>query len=276
MLEDLRDLGINRLSIGIQSFNDAILRSLNRAHDGDSARQCLTAASAAGFDNISTDIIYAIPGQSPQQLQEDLDEMLRYKPVHISAYTLTIEEKTVFGQLAARGKLIPVADEVSASAMERLIGAMTDQGYTHYEVSNFAQAGFVSRHNTNYWKGISYLGIGPSAHSYDGSSRQFNTANNHGYMAGIQRDAVPATIEVLTKENKVNEYLMTGLRTMWGVNFDVIHRDFALDLLSLYSDYINGLIKRGLATLDNNTLRLTRSGLLVADRIAADLFIQVP
>jgi oxygen-independent coproporphyrinogen-3 oxidase len=275
-LRDLRNLGVNRLSVGIQSFNDAILKSLHRAHDGNSARRCLTEASDAGFHNVSADIIYAIPGQSPQQLQEDLDEILGYRPAHISAYTLTIEEKTVFGQLAARGKMTAVPDDLAAFAMEKLISAVTRQGYAHYEVSNFAQSGFISKHNSNYWKGDAYLGIGPSAHSYNGTSRQCNTANNHDYMGVIQRGAIPATIEILSRENQINEYLMTGLRTMWGVDLKALYTNFGLDVVSFHAEYIDQLLERQLATLDNDILRLTRSGLLVADRISADLFVHLP
>jgi oxygen-independent coproporphyrinogen-3 oxidase len=272
-LSGLKRLGINRLSIGIQSFDDAILRFLNRAHNSDEATRCVAVARTEGFNNISVDLIYAIPGQTQDMWKKNIEKTLQLSPDHISAYALTIEKKTAFGQWQKKGQLQPVAEEVAAQQFELLMDRMQDAGYEHYEISNFCKPGFYSRHNTSYWQQHHYLGIGPSAHSYNGVSRQFNISNNSLYCKAIESNQVPYEREVLTRENKINEYLFTTLRTVWGCDLEQIKVNFQFDVLRENKAYLTLLQEKNLASIENHRLTLTRTGKLLADQIAADLFV---
>lgn len=272
-LEMLRATGINRLSIGIQSFDDQILRFLNRAHDAVAAQACVMDAREAGFDNISVDLIYAIPGQNEGAWRANIQQALALAPEHISSYSLTIEEKTAFGKWSAAGKLKPVEDEAAAAQLEMLVDLLEHSGYEQYEVSNFARAGFQSRHNSSYWKQEPYIGVGPSAHSYNGVSRQYNVPNNHAYLQAIRQQRIPFTREVLTLEDKINDFLLTTLRTAWGTSLRELRTQFGYDLLAVHKDYLENLIAQKLAYLDRDTLILTRRGKLLADKIASDLFL---
>ncbi len=272
-LADLRQLGINRLSIGIQSFDDRVLKFLNRAHDSGEAERCVQDARALGFNNISVDLIYAIPGQSENTWKENIEKALILTPEHLSAYALTIEKKTAFGQWQIKGKLQAVDEETAAQQFEWLMDRMQDAGYQHYEISNFCRPEFHSRHNSSYWHGENYLGIGPSAHSYDGASRQFNISNNSLYLKSIRKGEIPFEREVLSRENKINEYLFTTLRTNDGCDLESIRTRFQFDIYLENKDYITDLQRQQLALLENNTLKLTRAGKLLADKIAADLFV---
>lgn len=272
-LASLRAAGINRLSIGIQSFHNKQLKLLNRAHDTESANACVQDARAAGFDNISIDLIYAIPDESDQLWVEDIEQALSLQPEHISCYSLTIEPQTVFGKWAKYGKLRITEDEVAARHLEILMDKLEDAGYEHYEVSNFAKPGYYSKHNSSYWKGESYLGVGASAHSYNKESRQFNIANNHLYMRAISKGTVPFEKEILSKADKINEFILTSLRTSWGCDTQRLIREFEYDLLMDQSSYISRIIETGYAQLNSVTLVLTKKGKLLADKIASDLFI---
>lgn len=267
----LRKSGINRLSIGIQSFDDVMLRYLNRAHDSKTAYACLHNAREAGFNNISLDLIYAIPGLSPDLWKETLQVALQFKPEHISSYGLTIENKTVFGNWMKKGKLLVVDDENAASQFEVLMDLLTGSGYDQYEISNFCMPGFYSRHNSSYWKQIPYLGIGPSAHSYDGTARFFNVRNNAQYVKSIGDGQVPFESELLTRENKINEYLLTGLRTRWGCNLEYLQKELGDDMITRSGPYLQQMFDQGLMLLDQKTIRLTQKGRLLADKITADL-----
>jgi oxygen-independent coproporphyrinogen-3 oxidase len=271
-LVDLRAAGVNRLSIGIQSFDDRVLHFLHRAHSASAAQQCLEQARAAGFDNISLDLIYAIPGQPVETWRENIRRALSFAPEHISSYSLTIEEKTAFGKWAATGKLKAVEDDLAAAQLEMLVEMLDVAGYEQYEVSNFARPGYYSRHNSSYWQQKKYLGIGPSAHSYDGRSRQYNVANNHVYLRGLQEDKIPFTHEALTPEDVINEYLLTTLRTSWGADLRKLRQELQYDLQALHGPYLNTLFAESLAIVSGDTLRLTRRGKMLADKIAADLF----
>lgn len=271
-LVDLRAAGVNRLSIGIQSFDDRVLHFLHRAHSASAAQQCLEQARAAGFDNISLDLIYAIPGQPVETWRENIRRALSFAPEHISSYSLTIEEKTAFGKWAATGKLKAVEDDLAAAQLEMLVEMLDVAGYEQYEVSNFARPGYYSRHNSSYWQQKKYLGIGPSAHSYDGQSRQYNVANNHIYLRGLQEDKIPFTREALTPEDVINEYLLTTLRTSWGADLRKLRQELQYDLQALHGPYLNTLFAESLAIVSGDTLRLTRRGKMLADKIAADLF----
>jgi oxygen-independent coproporphyrinogen-3 oxidase len=209
-LAELRQLGINRLSIGVQSFDDAILKFLNRAHDSDEATRCIAAARSEGLNNISVDLIYAIPGQPQERWKKNIEKVLHLSPEHVSAYALTIEKKTAFGQQQKKGQLHPVSEEIAAEQFELLMDMMQAAGYEQYEISNFCRPGFHSRHNTSYWQQVPYLGIGPSAHSYDGESRQFNISNNSLYRKAIENNTVPCEREVLTRENRINPDELSG------------------------------------------------------------------
>ncbi len=269
----LKQLGINRLSIGIQSFDDPILKFLNRLHDAEEASRCIAAARTEGFNNISVDLIYAIPGQTHDRWKKSIEKTLRLSPEHISAYALTIEKKTVFGQRQKKGQFHAVTEEIAAEQFELLMDTLQDAGYEHYEISNFCRPGFHSRHNTGYWQQIHYLGIGPSAHSYDGISRQFNISNNSLYCKAIENNTVPFEREVLTRENRINEYLFTTLRTAWGCDLEKIKANFQFDVFQENKAYLTALQEKKLASIENNTLTLTRTGKLLADQIASDLFV---
>ncbi len=272
-LLDLRSTGINRLSIGIQSFDDTILRFLNRAHDREAALGCIPDARNAGFDNVSLDLIYAIPGQTDLILASDIRTALGLQPEHISAYSLTIEEKTVFGKWATRGKIVPTPDDYAAQHLTQLIDALESDGYERYEVSNFAKPGFYSKHNSSYWRGIPYLGIGPGAHSYNLNSRQANISNNAIYLKELAVDRVPATVEVLSETDKINDYLLTTLRTCWGTSLTKLRNDFGFDLEAFHGLYLRQLVDEQLAEISDGHLTLTRKGMMVADKISSDLFV---
>ncbi len=272
-LSSLRAVGINRLSIGIQSFHTQQLQFLNRVHDAERASACVVAARAAGFDNISIDLIYAIPDETDLLWIQDIEQALSLQPEHISCYSLTIEPQTVFGKWAKHGKLKITEDEIAARHLEILMDKLEAAGYEHYEVSNFAKPGYYSKHNSSYWQGEKYMGLGPSAHSYNKETRQFNLANNHRYMQSIRTGIVPYEKEVLSHEDKVNEYILTSLRTSWGCNTDTLQSDLHYNLLADQHHYIQKIIEDGYAQLDAATLILTKKGKLLADKIASDLFL---
>jgi oxygen-independent coproporphyrinogen III oxidase len=272
-LNELKAAGVNRLSIGIQSFDENVLTFINRAHTATEALGCVDAAHKAGINNISIDLIYSIPGQDDNMLQKNLATALALRPNHISAYSLTVEEKTVFGRWASKGKLLAMEEDQSAQQFELVMDLLTQNGYQHYEISNYCLPGFQSKHNTSYWKGKKYLGLGPSAHSYNGGTRQFNISNNHLYIKSIQKGIVPFELEELTNENKINEYLITSLRTEWGCNLNYLLEQFGHDLTTKNMHYLNKLVASSLINLSDNTITLTRAGKLLADRIASDLFV---
>ncbi len=272
-LDEFGDVGINRLSIGIQSFDDALLHYLHRAHDAAAAHQCLKDVAAAGFTNISLDLIYAIPGLSLELWETTLKKAISYQPTHLSAYSLTIEEKTVFGHWKKKGKLTLVDEEPAAKQFELLQSVMDISGFEQYEISNFCRPGHYSRHNSNYWKQEPYLGIGPSAHSYDGSNRYFNVKNNALYVKSLAEGRLPVESEHLTSENKINEYILTRLRTTWGCDLQFLQDSLNDDLLARRGSYIDLHLHDGLLTLTNRVLRLTRKGKLLADKITEDLMV---
>jgi len=272
-LDYLFRAGINRLSVGIQTFDNAILKSLDRAHDNLMARGCIDDAKNSGFKNISIDLIYAIPGRSDEDWEKDINEAIALSPQHISSYSLTIEEKTVFGKWTKQGKMKPVDDDVAARQLALLIDILERSNYEQYEVSNFSKPGFQSRHNSNYWKNRIYLGVGPSAHSYNGESRQYNVSNNSMYLRSIQQEKVPSTVEVLSREDKINEYLLTSLRTSWGADLKILREEYSWDIINKNWDYVQSLQTKGLIEIEDNILRLTRQGRFLADKIASDLFV---
>ncbi len=268
----LKETGINRISLGIQSFDDVVLKFLNRAHTGEDALACVSQLREHEIDNLSIDLIHSIPGQDDETLRRNLEKVITLAPQHVSVYSLTIEEKTVFGKWSLRGQLKAVEETQSAGQFELVMDTLTGRGYQHYEISNFCLPGLASKHNTSYWQQKKYLGVGPSAHSFDLESRQFNVSNNHLYMKSIHEGKIPYEKEILTRENKINEYIFTSLRTRQGCHLSYLTNHYDYDLKKVNSDYIQSLLKLGYVTLIDEILILTRQGKLMADKIASDLF----
>ncbi|GAA4447962.1 radical SAM family heme chaperone HemW [Nibrella saemangeumensis] len=264
---------VNRLSVGIQTFDEATLRWMNRAHTAVEAEQCVRLARDAGFDNLSIDLIYGIPNRPDNLWQADLERALALDVPHLSAYSLTIEPDTAFGRWQQKGRLQPAEDSLAADHFEQLVKALTGAGYDHYEISNFAKPGCYARHNSAYWQRRPYLGVGPAAHSYNGPSRQYNVAHNPRYIAGLGSGQIPAEREELTPADQVNEYLLTGLRTKWGCRIDDLNQMLGRDFLAANRLIIGKLQNNGWLLIDSGVVRLTESGKLFADRVAAELFV---
>lgn len=274
VLRQLYESGINRLSIGIQTFDEEQLKFLNRAHNSAQAKRCVTLAQEMGFDNISIDLIYGIPSPDHSIWQRDLDVALALAPQHISSYCLTIEPATVFGRWSSKGKIPPIEEEYAASQFEILVTTLSNAGHEQYEISNFCLPGFYSRHNSNYWKQEKYLGIGPGAHSYNHVSRQYNIANNALYLNALEKGKIPFTLDNLDQKAKANEYMMTSLRTKWGCDLNLLKEQYDLDLIRQQEQYLQKLIDQKLITLSENVMTLTSSGKLLADKITEDLFVE--
>jgi oxygen-independent coproporphyrinogen III oxidase len=272
-LHGLKSVGINRLSIGIQSFQEEVLTFLNRAHTTEQAQEAVKLARAAGFNNISIDLIYGIPGTSHQDWRANLTKAISLKTEHISAYALTIEEKTAFGHWHKKGRLVPVAEEFAAEQFEILVDTLEMAGYEQYEISNFCLPGWHSRHNSAYWRGTKYLGIGPAAHSYKDNCRQFNVSNNIKYVKSLEAGLVPFEEDPLSRQDQINEYLLTSLRTSIGCDLHHLMKEWGVDLLQSHKSYLQSLFIEGHAQVVDHHLVLTRSGKLLADRISSDLFI---
>ncbi len=262
-----KEAGVNRLSIGVQSFFDEDLKWMNRAHDGSQAVGSLQSA-VRYFDNITIDLIYGTPGLTNEKWKQNVDTVIALNIPHLSCYALTVEPKTPLQKMIEQHKTENVNPDKQSEQFLLLMQWLRDAGYEHYEISNFAKPGWRSRHNSSYWQGKKYLGIGPSAHSFDGSSRQWNVSNNTRYIESISKKIIPFEKEELSPVQQLNEYIMTSLRTMEGLNLQKVDETSAKQLLSNSKKYIDsGLMKR-----ENDLLILTREGKLLADGIAADLF----
>lgn len=270
---DLKQAGINRISLGIQSWNNDILAFLNRRHTADEAEQALKDILASGIDNISVDLIYGIPGLQTGQWKDDLQKTVNLDIKHISAYHLTIEEDTMLGKMKKTGNFKEISEEESERQFNMLTEICRKNAFLQYEISNFCKDEWYSIHNTNYWKQEAYLGLGPSAHSYDGESRQWNVADLQAYLRTIEKDAVPFTVEVLTQKDKYNEYIMTSLRTMWGINIDMVEEKINKES----RDYLNNLatrfVKYGMMTKKGSQLMLTDQGRMISDNIISELMM---
>ncbi|GGG38690.1 radical SAM family heme chaperone HemW [Hymenobacter glacieicola] len=264
---------INRLSIGLQSFHEPHLRLMNRAHSAQESRAGVLRAQDAGFENISVDLIYGVPSPTHALWEEDMAAAFALNVPHLSCYALTIEPDTVFGRQLKKGKFAAPPDEFVARQFELLLVEMERYGYQQYEISNFCRPGRESRHNSAYWRGVPYLGLGPSAHSFNGHSRQYTVANNPQYVAAVlETGQVPATVETLSPQDRANEYLMTSLRTTQGCDLAYLREALGVDLLRQRAGYLQELQTTGLATLTSNVLRLTDAGKLLADHITLELF----
>jgi oxygen-independent coproporphyrinogen-3 oxidase len=272
-LKDLLSVGINRLSIGTQSFDENHLRFLNRIHSAQEAEISILTAQEIGFENISIDLIYAIPATNHTIWEKDLEKTLALQVPHISAYCLTIEPKTVFGHRLAHKQMPPIDDHFASEQLQILLKTLQKAGYEHYEISNFAKNQKYSIHNTNYWQDGEYLGVGPSAHSYNGNSRQYNIANNAKYIAAINEGRVPATIEMLSWQDKLNEYLLTGLRTQWGCKWKKINNLSKINFSEYQSKILEKYRNEEMLIFDEEKICLTEKGKFFADQIASDLFM---
>ena len=277
----LRRTPVNRLSIGVQSFFEEDLRFFNRAHSASEARASLEDALAEGFDGLTIDLIYGSPTTSDAHWEENLNITFGYDIPHVSCYALTVEERTALFHFIQTGKAPPVDEARAARQFERLVAAMRSQGYLQYEISNFARPGHFAVHNSSYWKGEPYLGLGPSAHSYNGESRQWNVANNAKYLRafqdlpGFKKQVSPSTglfeIEYLSPDDRYNEYVMTGLRTIWGVELLRL-RQMGKTYEQHFLQHIQSFIDAGQAEREGETVRLTDAGKFLADGIAAAVF----
>ena len=263
---------INRLSIGVQSFFEADLKLMNRAHNSAEAKKSLAIATQY-FDNISVDLIYGIPGLTNAMWLENIETALSFGVPHISSYALTVEPKTALYKLIQTGKIAEPKDDVAQEHFEILVKTLTDEGFVHYELSNFGKPDYFSKNNSSYWLGKKYLGIGPSAHSFDGKSRSWNIANNSLYIKSISEEKLPHEVEILTQEDRYNEYVMTGLRTIWGISLERIEKEFGNDYLTYLLKQADKFLLDGLLSIHENVLRTTAKGKFLADGIASDLFI---
>jgi oxygen-independent coproporphyrinogen-3 oxidase len=272
-LKELKNTTVNRLSIGVQSFFDEDLKWMNRAHEANEAETAIKRAQDYGLDNITIDLIYGYPLLSDQKWKHNIQKTLDLDIPHVSSYSLTVEPKTALASFINNGKQKPLDEAQSAAQFQFLMEELTQKGFEHYEISNFAKPNQYAKHNTNYWRGINYLGIGPSAHSFNGQSRQWNVANNAKYIHELELKKVPDTLEILTLENKFNEYVMTSLRTQWGVDLAKIALDFGSDYKKHLLAFADEHIATNLLAFADEKLTLTTKGKLFADRIAADLFI---
>ena len=263
---------INRLSIGIQSFFEDDLKLMNRAHNSDEAQKSLAIATKY-FDNISVDLIYGIPGLTNEMWLENIETALRFGIPHISSYALTVEPKTALHKLIQTGKIAEPKDDVAQDHFDILVKTLTEKGFIHYELSNFGKPDYFSQNNSSYWLGKKYLGIGPSAHSFDGKSRSWNIANNMLYLKSISADKLPHEIEILTQQDRYNEYVMTGLRTIWGVSLERIEKEFGKDYLNYLLNQADKFLIDGLLSIAENVMTTTAKGKFLADGIASDLFL---
>jgi oxygen-independent coproporphyrinogen-3 oxidase len=263
---------INRLSIGIQSFNDKDLLLMNRVHNSQEAINSLQNAQKY-FKNITIDLIYGMPNSTIVDWQKNIEKALSFNIPHISCYALTVEPKTALQKMIATKKINPINDESAHDQFMYLTEILENQGFIHYEMSNFGKEEFFSQNNTAYWTGKKYVGIGPSAHSFDGKKRSWNIANNIKFINEINNGILPQEFEILTQKDLYNEYLMTALRTMQGVCFKKIEKDFGLDVLAILKKNSQKYIDLKLLTIENDFLKTTKNGKFLSDGIISDLFL---
>lgn len=262
---------INRLSIGIQSFCEEDLKLMNRAHNAEEAKKCLEIATKY-FDNITADLIYGIPGLTNEKWRHNIQTLLDLNIPHISSYALTVEPKTALQKFIKQGTVPQPDDAVAHEQFLMLVDILEANGFVHYELSNFGKPGYFSKNNSAYWLGKKYLGIGPSAHSYDGTNRSWNIANNSLYLKSLAENRLPSEIETLTETDRYNEYIMTGLRTVWGVSLERIKTEFGENMLQYLLQNAERYLKDEKLILENNILRTTKKGKFFCDGIASDLF----
>ena len=271
-IKQLAATPINRLSIGIQSFFESDLKTMNRAHTAKEAHKSLIKAREY-FNNISIDLLYGMPQMSAERWKKNLQIAFDLKLQHLSCYAMTVEPNTALEHFIKTHQHPPMDNNVVAAHFEILKEATAKAGFVHYEVCSFGKPGYFSRHNSSYWLGKSYLGLGPSAHSFDGHKRSWNVSNNSQYIKAIANDELPQSSEILTPENRFNEYLMTGLRTMWGVSLKHIEKEFGLEFQSALLNNARSHVASENLVLENQHLKITPKGQFLSDGIASDLFI---
>lgn len=274
-LAGLKKTIVNRISIGIQSWRDQDLKFMNRRHTASAAAIALDKIFDAGYDNVTIDLIYGIPGLLSADWSSNLDISFSYNIKHLSAYHLTIEPGTMLGKMKEKGALSEIEEDESASQFQLLIEKAGAAGFIHYEISNFGLPGFLSVHNSNYWKQVSYLGIGPSAHSFNGYSRQWNVRDVKKYIKAVDSGCLDFDIEELDRKTRFNEYLMTSLRTMWGISLDYVEEAFDKEGYDYIKNLSGKFIDYGLMKQEKNTLILTNQGKMISDNIISELMIPV-
>jgi oxygen-independent coproporphyrinogen-3 oxidase len=270
-LIELKNIGVNRLSIGIQSFFEADLLLMNRAHNASEAKECL-AIAIQYFDNISVDLIYGIPGLSDENWQKNIETVLGFGIKHLSSYALTVEPKTALKKLIADGKIAAPKDDVAENHFRILTEILEEKGFIHYELSNFGKENYFSRNNSSYWLGKKYIGIGPSAHSFNGNQRSWNLSNNNLYIKSIQENKLPNEVEKLSLTDSYNEYIMTGLRTIWGVSLLKIEKVYGEKYIKYLTKQSEKHLQNKFLLLEDNVLKTTKKGKFLTDGIASDLF----
>ncbi|MFO7754564.1 MAG: radical SAM family heme chaperone HemW [Bacteroidales bacterium] len=271
--DELKKSAVNRISLGIQSWDNNILKMLNRRHTAAQAGEAIRLIHQAGIDNISADLLYGIPGMSSETWVSGLKKTLDYDIKHLSAYHLTIEEGTVFGRMKEAGELQETDEEESERQFAVLLEICSRNDFIQYEISNFCKEGYYSKHNTNYWRRVPYLGLGPSAHSFNGETRQWNVAGLTEYIKYIERGEVPATVETLGLRDRYNEYIMTSLRTMWGADLDYVEENINKELRDYLSNLSTRFIRYGMMKKKDNTLILTDQGKMISDNIISSLMM---
>jgi len=271
-LKSLKKVGVNRLSIGVQSFDEDQLKKLNRAHNATEAKNAIRLAHKLGFHNITIDLMYGLPGTDIEYWTNQISEVLSLKIKHISAYCLTFEEKTAFGKWLKTGKILPLNDEKNLDQFKLLVQSLKNEGFEHYEISNFSLDGYISKHNSAYWLGNTYMGVGPSAHSFDGLSRQWNLANNPRYIKNVSENVKHYEEEVLTKKDHYNEYILTRLRTKWGLEKEYLESSFH-DYLKISRPVFSKFIDSGDIIETRTHFYITEKGKFIADHITSDLFV---
>lgn len=270
-LSALRRTDINRLSIGIQSFDNVDLALMNRRHTAQAAIEAVRNAQLFGYDNITIDLIYGVPGMTLSTWSDNVDTALSLDVQHISAYHLSIEEKSRFGRMASRGEISAVAEEASQEQYLLLHDKLTRAGFEHYEISNFARIGFRAKHNSAYWSGQPYLGVGPSAHSYNGRERRWSTASIVKYLDGVDGDAIYES-ELLSETDAYNEFIMTSLRTAEGVSTQRLREKFGACKLQYFMDSAEKLIARGMIIKSSDSVRIPYQHFLIADSVICEMF----
>jgi oxygen-independent coproporphyrinogen-3 oxidase len=272
-LKNFKTINVNRISLGIQSWHDTDLKMLNRRHDAAQAVLALKNTLAAGFSNVTIDLIYGIPGMTMKDWESNLDFSFTFDIKHLSAYHLTIEPGTVFGKMLMKGDIAEIDENDSAAQFNTLIEKAEKAGFVQYEISNFGKPGYFSLHNSNYWKQVNYLGLGPSSHSFNGYSRQWNVRDLKGYIKAVNNGKAFFESEELDIKTRFNEYIMTSLRTMWGIDLEYVEKmfekegyDYVVNLSGKYRNY--GLMKH-----EKNSLILTNQGKLISDNIISEFMM---
>jgi oxygen-independent coproporphyrinogen-3 oxidase len=273
-LKGLWQLGVNRLSIGVQSFDDNILTWMNRSHNNKQTQEAIAEAAKIGYQDITIDLIYGVPQLGVDQWKKTVKEALQLPINHLSAYSLTLEENTPYNRLVNQKKYEKPDDDLASQHYEILIDEIIKNGWNHYEVSNFCKEENYSKHNTSYWQNKHYLGLGPAAHSYNGTSRFWNISNNKKYIEIVESEQLAYEEEELTKANRYNEHVLTGLRTKWGVNLKSLKEEYGVDVLEMHADLLKEWDGNNWIIQNQDNLSLTESGLLFADYISSELFVE--